>query len=155
MSTQQHFADRAERSIRRLQRAGLADKKVNPTIAADALGSMVGRFAELWMVQGYRDYDFDEAVEQLTHLWANALGIDEVPTAGVVAGSPPGSGMLNFDVALDRWPSLRRDEISVFPCYPPARPGVNLYRAFGSAGGFGRSTEPGPVNRGVERRLRS
>jgi hypothetical protein len=32
-------------------------------------------FAELWMVHGYRDYDFDDAVEQLTHLWANALGI--------------------------------------------------------------------------------
>ena len=75
-ATMQHFADRAVRSIRRLQRAGLADKSVNPRIAADALGSMVARFAELWMVQGYRDYDFDEAVEQLTDLWANALGIE-------------------------------------------------------------------------------
>jgi AcrR family transcriptional regulator len=82
MSTQQHFAERAERAIRRLQRDGLADRKVNPAIAADALGAMVGRFAELWLVQGYREYDFDEAVEQLTILWANALGIDEVPTAG-------------------------------------------------------------------------
>ena len=36
---------------------------------------MVGRFAELWLVQGYRDYDFDEAVEQLSLLWANALRI--------------------------------------------------------------------------------
>lgn len=82
ISTQQHFAERAERAIRRLQRDGVADKKVNPAIAADALGAMVGRFAELWLVQGYREYDFDEAVEQLTILWANALGIDEVPTAG-------------------------------------------------------------------------
>jgi AcrR family transcriptional regulator len=80
ISTQQHFAERAERAIRRLQRDGLADKKVNPAIAADALGAMVGRFAELWLVQGYREYDFDEAVEQLTILWANALGIDEVRT---------------------------------------------------------------------------
>jgi AcrR family transcriptional regulator len=75
MSTQRHFADRAEASIRRLQSAGLADKKVNPRVAADALGAMVARFAELSLVQGYRDYDFDEAVDQLTLLWANALGI--------------------------------------------------------------------------------
>ena len=34
---------------------------------------MVGRFAELWLVQGYASYDFEEAVEQLTTLWCNAL----------------------------------------------------------------------------------
>ena len=34
-------------------------------------------FAELWLVQGYRDYDFDEAVEQLSILWANALGLTD------------------------------------------------------------------------------
>jgi AcrR family transcriptional regulator len=76
-ATMKHFAERAERSIRRLQRDGLADNNVNPKIAADALGAMVARFAEIWMVQGYREYDFDEAVEQLTLLWANALGIPE------------------------------------------------------------------------------
>jgi AcrR family transcriptional regulator len=74
-ATMKHFAERAERSIRRMQNDGLADPRVNPQIAADALGAMVARFAEIWMVQGYRDYDFDEAVEQLTRLWANALGI--------------------------------------------------------------------------------
>jgi AcrR family transcriptional regulator len=74
-ATMKHFAERAERSIARLQRDGLADPKVNAQIAADALGAMVARFAEIWMVQGYRDYDFGEAVEQLTRLWANALGI--------------------------------------------------------------------------------
>jgi AcrR family transcriptional regulator len=58
IATQHHFAERAERTIRRLQRDGLADRKLNPEIAADALGAMVGRFAELWLVQGYRDYDF-------------------------------------------------------------------------------------------------
>jgi AcrR family transcriptional regulator len=74
-ATMKHFAERAERSIRRLQADGLADERVDAKIAADALGAMVARFAELWMVQGYRDYDFDEAVEQLTRLWANALGL--------------------------------------------------------------------------------
>jgi hypothetical protein len=37
----------------------------------------VARFAELWLVQGYREYDFDEAVEQLTRIWANALQLEE------------------------------------------------------------------------------
>ena len=46
-------------------------------MAADALGAMVARFAELWLVQGYREYDFDKAVDQLTILWANALGLQE------------------------------------------------------------------------------
>jgi AcrR family transcriptional regulator len=84
-ATMLHFAGRAERAIRRLQREGLADKKVDAAIAADALGSMVARFAELWLVQGYREYDFDEAVDQLTRLWANALGI-----ADPVSRSRPG-----------------------------------------------------------------
>jgi hypothetical protein len=36
---------------------------------------MVARFAEQWLVQGYRSYEFDDAVEQLTRLWGNALGL--------------------------------------------------------------------------------
>jgi AcrR family transcriptional regulator len=76
-ATQKHFAERAERSIRRLQREHLADPKIDAAMAADALGAMVARFAELWLVQGYRRYDFDEAVEQLTRLWANALGLPD------------------------------------------------------------------------------
>jgi len=81
MATQRHFAERAETSIRRLQAQGLADPGVNPTMAADALGAMVARFAELWLVQGYRDYNLDDAVEQLTRLWANALGLPVEPRA--------------------------------------------------------------------------
>lgn len=74
--TQKHFAERAERSIRELQAEGVADARVDPAIAATALGAMVARFAELWLVQGYASYDFDEAVEQLTRLWCNALRIE-------------------------------------------------------------------------------
>jgi AcrR family transcriptional regulator len=74
-ATMQHFVQRAERSIRGLQDEGRADPKIDATFAADALGAMVARFAELMLVQHYRDYDFDNAVEQLTRLWANALGI--------------------------------------------------------------------------------
>jgi len=76
-ATQKRFADRAELSIRRLQAEGVADRGVDPAIAAMALGAMVARFAELWLVQGYAEYDFDEAVEQLTSLWCNALRLAE------------------------------------------------------------------------------
>jgi hypothetical protein len=37
---------------------------------------MIARFAELWLTQGYREYDFDEVVHQLSLLWANALRLD-------------------------------------------------------------------------------
>ncbi|MCB0995345.1 MAG: TetR/AcrR family transcriptional regulator, partial [Acidimicrobiales bacterium] len=74
-SRQKHFAERAERFTRRLQEEGLADPAVDPGIAATALGAMIGRFAELWLVQGWADYDFDLAADQLTILWCNALGL--------------------------------------------------------------------------------
>jgi AcrR family transcriptional regulator len=77
MRRQKHFADRAERSIRRLQEVGQADPGVDPEIAALALGSMVARVAELWLVEHWGTYDLDEVAEQLTVLWANAIGLRE------------------------------------------------------------------------------
>ena len=75
MARQRHFADRAERAIVRLQRAGDADPDVDPEIAALALGSMVARFAELWLVDRWGDYDLDTVADQVTLLWANAIGL--------------------------------------------------------------------------------
>jgi AcrR family transcriptional regulator len=75
MATMKHFVERAGRSIRQLQAQGLADPRLNASMAADALGAMVARFAEQWLVQASRTYDFDQAVEQLTRLWGNALGL--------------------------------------------------------------------------------
>jgi AcrR family transcriptional regulator len=77
MRRQKHFADRAEKAIRCLQDDGAADPKIDPQIAAVALGSMVGRFAELWLVEDWAKFDFDTAVDQVTHLWANAIGLRE------------------------------------------------------------------------------
>jgi AcrR family transcriptional regulator len=77
MARQRHFAERSERAIRRWQEQGLAAPGIDPALAADALGAMIGRFAELWLVQGYREYDFDHVVEQLTAIWANALQLKE------------------------------------------------------------------------------
>jgi AcrR family transcriptional regulator len=87
MTTMKHFVERAERAVLRLQREGLADRRLDPALAADALGAMVARFAELWLVQAYRDYDFDLAVEQLSILWGNALGLKE-PTVNGEAPKP-------------------------------------------------------------------
>jgi AcrR family transcriptional regulator len=81
MATMKHFVERAERSIIMLQGEGLADPRLNPSLAADALGAMVGRFAEQWFVQGYRNYDFDDTIEQLTLIWGNALGIETAATS--------------------------------------------------------------------------
>ncbi|UDY36667.1 TetR/AcrR family transcriptional regulator [Dermatobacter hominis] len=75
MRRQKHFADRAERSIRRMQAEGTASAEVDPEIAAAALGSMVARFAELWLIEHWGDYDLDTAAEQLTLLWAGAIGL--------------------------------------------------------------------------------
>jgi AcrR family transcriptional regulator len=64
------------KSIRALQRRGLVDAELEPTIAAAALGSMTYRFPEMWFVQGMIDIDFDEGVDQLTHMFVRALGLD-------------------------------------------------------------------------------
>jgi AcrR family transcriptional regulator len=80
MASMKHFAERSEQAIRRLQTDGKADARLNPALASDALGAMVARFAELWLTQGYRKYDFEEAVDQLSLLWANAIGLDGQPS---------------------------------------------------------------------------
>lgn len=68
-------------SIRRLQKAGLADQQLDPMVAAHAVGAMVTRFADQWLGQGVIVTTLDHAVEQLTRLVANALGIPEDPPA--------------------------------------------------------------------------
>ena len=64
-------------------------------MAADALGAMVARFAGLWLVRGYREDDFGDAVEQLTIFWGSALGLEHPRsrkstwlTVGVTSASP-------------------------------------------------------------------
>jgi AcrR family transcriptional regulator len=82
MKRMHFFADRSERAIRQWQGEGIADTAVDPVVAADALGAMIARFAEMWLVQGYREYDFDHAVEQVTQLWCNALGLPDDASTG-------------------------------------------------------------------------
>jgi AcrR family transcriptional regulator len=72
---QHQFADRTRISIERLQREGLASSALDAGFAGDALGAMVARIAELWLVQDWRDYEMNHVVDQLTLLWANAIGL--------------------------------------------------------------------------------
>jgi len=75
-----YLGTRLESAIARLQAAGLADKRIDKRYAATALGGMVARFAETMFIGG-GSYDIDTAVEQLTLLWANSLGIAEIAEA--------------------------------------------------------------------------
>lgn len=74
------FVERSERAIEGLQRRGEVPDDVPARYAANALGSMVERFAYVWFVLG-EDFDFDEAVRALTLLWARAVGLDVPPGA--------------------------------------------------------------------------
>ena len=71
---QDQFAARLKASIQRLQEEGLADPDVDGGYAAMALGGMVAAFAAALFGAG-APFEFERAVEQLTILWANALGI--------------------------------------------------------------------------------
>ena len=82
LARQRHYNEEVADSIRQLQEHGLADATLDPAITAWMLGAMTTRFAEMWLVQGYRDYDFDHAVDQLTRLWCNALGLPDEPAPG-------------------------------------------------------------------------
>jgi AcrR family transcriptional regulator len=74
-----YLAARLESAIARLQAEGNADARVDTRYAAIALGGMVARFAEMMYIGGHA-FDLNTAVEQLTLLWSNALGIkDNVP----------------------------------------------------------------------------
>ena len=72
--TRRFWVERGTEAIRRWQRRGLVDKRLDAGYAANALGSMVDRSAYIWIVLG-EPYDLDEAVEQLTRLYCNALGV--------------------------------------------------------------------------------
>jgi AcrR family transcriptional regulator len=86
VQSDKHLGARTESSIARLQAEGLADPRLNTAYAAEALGGMVARFAENLFLAG-GPYDLETAIEQLTILWANALGIRN-STTGRTATKP-------------------------------------------------------------------
>ncbi|MGH3392975.1 MAG: TetR/AcrR family transcriptional regulator [Actinomadura sp.] len=68
------FISRIVAGLRRLQENGQADRDLPPRLTAIALGAMVQNFAHVWLDLG-ENVGEDEAVDTLTHLWANAIGL--------------------------------------------------------------------------------
>ncbi len=69
------FVKRNARAIRRLQRAGLADPELDPSLASLAISAMVSRTAYAAFGIGERAVDLDRLVATLNRLWINALRI--------------------------------------------------------------------------------
>jgi len=81
LDRQKLYIGRAEAAIRALQRKGLADKRLDPTMAIHALTALITRLAELWFVEGQLRCSFEEGVEQITTLLMNALALKDAPEA--------------------------------------------------------------------------
>lgn len=75
------FVRRNEAGIRRLQAQGLADSRLDAALAASVLGGMIENFTLLWFVHGL-EVDEDLAVETLTSLWAQAIGLSTYQPSG-------------------------------------------------------------------------
>ncbi len=68
------FVRRGAEGVRRLQEQGLADASLDPRLTAVMLGGMVEHFAHVWLDLG-EQADEDVAVDHLTRLWAQAIGL--------------------------------------------------------------------------------
>ena len=75
------WVKRAEQWIRGLQADGQIASHIDAYYAANALGSMVDRFAFVWLVLG-EPFEEDPAVETLTQLYCAALGLERSPAHG-------------------------------------------------------------------------
>lgn len=71
----QDWADTLERWVTAEVEHGGADPRLDPRIAARALGLMMETFAHHWFVLG-EEYDDVAALATLTQLWVNALRLD-------------------------------------------------------------------------------
>ncbi len=69
------FAGRNAQALRRLQERGIADRDLDPRLAANALSAMVSRTAYLRYVEGVGNDSLESLVQTLTRLWVGALGI--------------------------------------------------------------------------------
>ncbi|KAA9156344.1 TetR/AcrR family transcriptional regulator [Amycolatopsis acidicola] len=68
------FAQRIEDAVRHWQETGVADPAVDPVYAANALTGMVSNFVYRWSARG-AEFELEKAAEQLSLLWANAIGV--------------------------------------------------------------------------------
>jgi AcrR family transcriptional regulator len=95
------LAARLESAVRSLQAQGVADNRVEGRYAAMALGGMVARFAEQMFVGGGK-YDLESAIDQLTLLWCNALGLSGPVTKGTASTNGVSGGRVKRTSALAR-----------------------------------------------------
>jgi AcrR family transcriptional regulator len=72
---QSKFAVALMRRTRAYQEQGHISSDLDPWITANALGGMVSNFADLMFIQGH-SFDLDLVVDQLTTLWARAVGLE-------------------------------------------------------------------------------
>lgn len=77
LARHKRYTERVAESIRQLQRNKLADPKLDPMIAAAALGSLTYRFAEMWLVHGAIDCTVEQAIKQVTMIFVNALRLKD------------------------------------------------------------------------------
>jgi AcrR family transcriptional regulator len=77
LSRFQRHTERAAARIRQLQKEKLADPKLDPVLAAAALGALTSRFAEMWLVHRAIDSTLDHAVDQVSRLLTNAIRLSE------------------------------------------------------------------------------
>jgi len=87
LAQHKRYQDQIAHSIRQMQKRGVADPSLDPTITAAALGALTERFAEMWLVQHAVDCSLDEASETLATMFVNALQMKDTP--GGPLSSPP------------------------------------------------------------------
>ncbi len=74
LEVRQGYVERAVAGIRRLQREGLVDRKLDPYLAGSALCAMVEGFGRQWIARS-ETHDLNTVTTTLTRLWAQALGL--------------------------------------------------------------------------------
>jgi AcrR family transcriptional regulator len=77
LSRFQRHTERAAERIRQLQRKKLADSKLDPLLTAAALGALTSRFAEMWLVHRAVDSTLEHAVDQVSRILTNAIGLSD------------------------------------------------------------------------------
>ena len=75
LRVRQRWADTIERWVTREVEAGTADVRLDPEVAARALGLMMESVLQTWFVLGV-DHDEHTALATLSQLWINALQLE-------------------------------------------------------------------------------
>jgi AcrR family transcriptional regulator len=77
LARHKRYTEEVAETIRQLQRRKLADPKLDPLIAAAALGALTYRFAEMWLVHEAIDSTMEHAIEQVSRIFVNSLRLKE------------------------------------------------------------------------------